>query len=125
MKKTKRKAVKTIIATWVLTLLSMVVGVVALLSSNLGLFATAIGVFGISSIVCFIASVIGLIILYKNNEAMCATFWLTTIIIATVVPVSPENLMAFNLNMVVALANLGATIWGIVKLWDIGGRSDA
>ena len=124
MKKTRRKAVKTIIATWAITVISMILGVASLLASNLSLFATSIAVFGISSIVCFIASIIGLVILYKNNEGKCATVWLATGIITMVVPVSPENLTALNLNMVVALANIGATIWAIIKLWEIGGSAN-
>ena len=67
MTKTRRKAVKTIIATWAITVISMILGVASLLASNLSLFATSIAVFGISSIVCFIASIIGLVILYKKT----------------------------------------------------------
>lgn len=125
MNKPKRKTVKTIIATWVLNLAALAALVVSVLTTNTSLLISSMAVFGFSSLVCFVASIIGLVILYKKNEAKVATVWLATVVLASVMPVSPESLTAINANTVVGLANLGATIWGIVKLWEIGGRDDA
>ena len=125
MNKPKRKTVKTIIVTWALNLAALAAMVVSVVTTNAPLLLSSMAVFGFSSLVCFIAGIVGLVILYKKKEGKVATVWLTTIVLAAVMPMSAESLTAINANTLVGLANFGATIWGIVKLWEIGGRADA
>ena len=99
--------------------------ILSMVTTNAPLLLSSMAVFGFSSLVCFIAGIVGLVILYKKKEGKVATVWLTTIVLAAVMPMSAESLTAINANTLVGLANLGATVWGIVKLWEIGGRADA
>lgn len=125
MNKPKRKTVKTIIVTWAVNLAALATMILSMVTTNAPLLLSSMAVFGFSSLVCFIASIVGLVILYKKKEGKVATVWLATVVLAAVMPISAESLTVVNANTLVGLANLGATIWGIVKLWEIGGRADA
>ena len=125
MNKPKRKTVKTIIVTWVLNLAALAAIMVSVVTANATLLLSSMAVFGFSSLASFIAGIIGLVILYKKKEALVATVWLTTVVLAAVMPMSAEGITSINVNTLFGLANFGATIWGIVKLWEIGGRADA
>ena len=120
----KRKTVKTIIVTWVLNLAAIATMILSMVTTNAPLLLSSMAVFGFSSLVCFIAGIVGLVILYKNKEALVATVWLATVVLAAVMPMSAEGITSINVNTLFGLANFGATIWGIVKLWEIGGRVD-
>ena len=125
MNKPKRKTVKTIIVTWILNLAALAAIMVSVVTTNAPLLLSSMAVFGFSSLASFIAGIVGLVILYKKKEALVATVWLTTVVLAAVMPMSAEGITSINVNTLVGLANFGATIWGIVKLWEIGGRVDA
>ena len=124
MNKPKRKTAKTIIATYALTMIFLVASVASALTLNIELAAVCMLGFGVSSLACFIACVIGFIILYQKNEGLCATSWIISLVATACVPIQPDAL-AVNLSTLCGCAFLGCTIWGIVKLWAIGGTADA
>ena len=119
--KPRRKTAKLIIASYALVLITLIAAVVSALSLNIELAAVCILAFGLSSLVCFIACVIGFIILFTNNEGTCASAWVASLVATAILPVQPES-VGFDLSTVAALGFLGCTIWGVNRLWFIGGQ---
>ena len=124
MNKPKRKAVITIITSYALYLASLIGLVASAFTFNIELAVACFSALMLTRFICFVASVIGMVILYKNHEGMCASVWIGTIIASIFVPVSPENI-GLNLSMGVTICAFASTIWAIVKLWEIGGSLDA
>ena len=120
--KPRRKTAKAIIGTYAISMLSMFGAIASVLTVNLELAALCVLSFGISGLVCFICCIIGFVILYKNEEGVCASSWIATLVATAILPVQPES-VGFDLSTLAALGFMGCTIWGVIKLWQIGGQA--